>query len=83
MSTEAQRAAWREQKRAWVAKAKAKREAAPTAHRVNGAQHDAIVYLRHAEAAINADIRSGRVKKLGKAALLTLLALSALQGGGP
>jgi len=83
MSTEAQRAAWREQKRAWVAKAKA----APKPHRaerdINGARHDAIIYLKHAEEAIHADIKAGKVKRLGKAALLTLLALSALQGGGP
>lgn len=69
MNSPEQRKKWREAARA----AKANKER-------NGTTHDAIIYLKHAERAINRDLRSGRIKKLGRAHLLTLLALGALQG---
>lgn len=43
---------------------------------------DAVLYLRHASAAIMRQVNSGKVKKLDDAQLLTLLALNVLEGGG-
>lgn len=40
---------------------------------------DALVYLRHAKAEINKALRSGRIKEMDRAHLLTLLALDALE----
>lgn len=46
----------------------------------NGAHKDAILYLRHAEAAMLEEVRAGKRKRLSKANLLALLALSTLGG---
>lgn len=59
---------------------KSKTGTAPKAN-ANGAHKDAVLYLKHAEAAMTAELRGGKIKKLGKSHLLALLALSALTGG--
>lgn len=41
---------------------------------------DAIIYLRHAKDHITKSMQSGRLKKMDHAHLLTLLALSTLEG---
>lgn len=41
---------------------------------------DALVYLKHAKAHINASLKEGRLKEMDQAHLLTLLALQTLEG---
>jgi hypothetical protein len=83
MSTAKQRLKWREQKRAYMARTSPKALAAlgcaptPTG-KASNAHKDAVVYLRHAETAMTESLRAGRIKKLDRAHLLALLALSVL-----
>ena len=42
--------------------------------------HDAIIYLRYARDAMNKELREGKIKKLSKSNLLSLLALDVLSG---
>lgn len=77
MSTPEQRAKWREAARA-RRNAKGKALRAP-----KSTTHEAIVYLKHAERAMTAALRSGGIKRLGREHLLTLLALETLTGGPP
>ena len=80
-STPEQREKWRQ---AWKKKAKAKRarhQVVKMGRPKNSVHHDAIIYLRNAEREINREMRAGKIKKLPKSSLLTLLALSALTDG--
>lgn len=67
----------------WSKEAKA-RNKERIAARKNGsakpASRDAIIYLRHAQDAMTASLKAGRIKRFDQAHLLALLALSALQG---
>jgi hypothetical protein len=76
MSTEAQRAHWREQARKQRDK-KLAREGKGPADR-SGAHKDAVIYLRHAEQAMTKALRAGAIKRLDRAHLLALLALESL-----
>ena len=83
-STPEQRAKWREKSRQQRLAKKKALETKPTRRymrRTVEPYQDALVFLRHAEREINNELRSGKVKKLGKPALLTLLALSSLSEG--
>lgn len=84
-STPEQRAKWRESARERARLRKAAKPGRKPGRKPNGdgAHHDAIVYLKHAERQIIANLRNGHSKRLGKDALLTLLALSALTDGAP
>jgi hypothetical protein len=57
-----------------------KREGAPTKGKAAPTSRDALVYLTHAERAIIAKIKGGRMKKMVKQDLMVLMALSALRG---
>lgn len=78
MSTPEQRLKWKLAKRAEIAAKKA--EVKTRKPRASGGQREAIIFLKHAEREISREIRTGKRKKLGRSALLTLLALDVLQG---
>jgi hypothetical protein len=80
MSTEEQRTKWRHAKRvARVAELSVGKAMAVKRNVEAARQHDAIVYLRHAQAAMTEALRTGKIKQFDKAHLLTLLALSTLE----
>lgn len=64
----------------WSKEAKARNRARITARKAAPTSRDAIIYLRHAQDAMTASLKSGRIKRFDQAHLLALLALSALQG---